>query len=45
MNDLLRILCFDRMIKHDYNDEERKSLYLSAIVLCIITLVAIYLTK
>ena len=45
MNDLLKILCFDRLIKMNYSEEEQKALCLAGIVLMVIILVAIYLTR
>jgi hypothetical protein len=45
MKELLNILCFNRIARMDYNDDEKKTLYLSGIVLCVILIVSIYITE
>jgi hypothetical protein len=45
MNDLLKILCFDRLIKMNYSEDEQKALCWAGIVFMIILLVAIYVRQ
>jgi hypothetical protein len=43
MKEIINILCFNRMVRMDYDDEEKKALYGAGIILGIIVLVAIYI--